>query len=182
MSYYPSGQYPPNPQPGYAQQPPYGQPYGQPQPQYGQPQYGAPYSAPPPQVRPPQTPPPPAPQGWYQEWEPSARRAFWVESSTGRTQWEQPQPYQPAYAGYDDGSRSVPPPGPQGGYYAPPLGAPPVPYDNRPNDYAPQGPQDGEKKKKESNAGKYAAAAGAGLALGVGGAYLAHELGEFLFL
>ncbi|CAG7924720.1 unnamed protein product [Penicillium olsonii] len=157
--------------------PPSERPYEQPPYDGGRPAYDrSPYSAPPPLARPPPGPPPPLPQGWVQEWEPSARRAFWVEQSTGRAQWEQP-PYQPAYAGYDDGSRSVPPPGPpQGGYYAPPAGPPPVPYDNRPDYYQSQEPAP---EKKSSNAGKYLAAGAAGLAVGgLAGAFIEHERDE----
>ncbi|CAI7637773.1 unnamed protein product [Penicillium crustosum] len=143
----------------------------------GRPAYDrGPYSAPPPLARPPPGPPPPLPQGWVQEWEPSARRAFYIEQATGRSQWEAPY-QQPGYSGYNDGSRSVPPPEPQGGYYAPPPGPPPVPYDNRgpSQDYY----QQPEPEKKSSNAGKYLAAGAAGLAVGgLGGALIAHELGE----
>ncbi|KAJ5344294.1 uncharacterized protein N7506_002659 [Penicillium brevicompactum] len=181
---------PPSDRPPY-DRPPYGDPYGRPpadpyarppsdrpyeQPPYdgGRPAYDrGPYSAPPPQARPPTG----APHLLCpREWEPSARRAFWVEQATGRAQWEQP-PYQPAYAGYDDGSRSVPPPGPpQGGYYAPPPGPPPVPYDNRPDYYQ---SQEQAPEKKSSNAGKYLAAGAAGLAVGgLAGAFIEHERDE----
>jgi hypothetical protein len=100
------------------------------------------------------------------------RRAFWVEDDTGRAQWE--PPFGSPGQGYYDGSRSVPPPEPQGGYYAPPPG-PPAAYDNR--GYEQDGYQQPEQK---SNTGKYLAAGAAGLAIGaVGGAVIAHEIGEF---
>lgn len=198
MSYYGGDPYsrpPPGPPQPYGappyQQPPYGQPPQQPpyqqqpydQQGYDRPSYDrAPYSAPPPQARPPPGPPPPLPQGWHQEWEPSARRAFWVEQSTGRSEWELRS--QAQGSGYYDGSRSVPPPASQGGYYPPPGPPPPQPgYDNRsPGPYAPY-PPPGEPvpEKKSSNAGKYLAAGAAGLALGgIGAAIYEHE-SEFLF-
>jgi len=100
------------------------------------------------------------------------RRAFWVEDATGRAQWE--PPYANPGQGYYDGSRSVPPPEPQGGYYAPPPG-PPVGYDNR--GYG-QGYE--QQPEKKSNAGKYLAAGAAGLAVGgLAGAFIEHEVGEY---
>lgn len=182
---------PPSDRPPYD---PYGRPpadpYARPPPQdgYDRPPYDGgrpaydrgPYSAPAPLARPPPGPPPPLPQGWVQEWEPTARHAFYVEQATGRSQWETPY-QQPGYSGYNDGSRSVPPPEPQGGYYAPPQGPPPVPYDTRgpSQDYY----QQPEPEKKSSNAGKYLAAGAAGLAVGgIGGALIANELGMFFLL
>ncbi|KAJ5130045.1 uncharacterized protein N7515_006084 [Penicillium bovifimosum] len=151
-------------------QPPYERPaYDQPRYDPGRPAYErGPYSAPPPQARPPPGPPPPLPQGWVQEWEPSMRRAFYVEQATGRSQWEQPY-QQPGYTGYEDGSRS-------GGYYAPPPGPPPGSYDTRGQDYY----QDqSQPAKKSSDTGKYLAAGAAGLAVGgIAGAVIAHELDE----
>lgn len=102
------------------------------------------------------------------------RRAFWVEDATGRAQWEPPYGPPPGQ-GYYDGSRSVPPPEPQGGYYAPPPG-PPGGYENRGYD------QGGYQQPQEhkSNAGKYLAAGAAGLAVGgLAGAFIEHEVGEF---
>jgi hypothetical protein len=151
--------------------PPYGDPYARP-PQVGydrspydggRPAYDrGPYSAPPPLARPPPRSPPPLPQGWVQEWEPSTRRAFYVEQATGCSQWETPYE-QPGYSGYDDGSRGVPPQGP-----------PPMHYD----DHSPGYYQQDQPEKKSSDAGKYLAAGAAGLAVGgIGGALIANELG-----
>ncbi|KAJ5771139.1 uncharacterized protein N7511_003190 [Penicillium nucicola] len=174
---------PPSDAPPY-QQPyaPYGAPPADPyaRPPSDRPPYErSPYSAPPPGARPPQNPPPPLPAGWHQEWEPSTRRAFWVEDATGRSQWEMPYA-QPAYSGYDDGSRSVPPPGPpQGGYYAPPAGPPPVNYDSRPPGGGYYDQQQAAPEKKSSNTGKYLAMGAAGLAVGgLAGAFLEHEHDE----
>lgn len=119
---------------------------------------------------PPLGPPPPLPAGWYQEWEPTVRRAFWVEHATGRSQWEAPYAPQPGKV-YYDGSRSVPPHETAGGYYGPPAGPPPGGYEER--GYGHQGDE-------RSNAGKYLAAGAAGLAVGgIAGAVIAHEVGEY---
>ncbi|KAJ5198606.1 uncharacterized protein N7498_007723 [Penicillium cinerascens] len=151
-----------------------GPPAGYDQPAYDRPPYErGPYSAPPPMARPPPGPPPPLPAGWHQEWEPNMRRAFWVEDATGRAQWEPPYG-PPPDQGYYDGSRSVPPPEPQGGYYAPPPG-PPGGYDNRGYDQGGYQPP----QEKKSNAGKYLAAGAAGLAMGgLAGAFIEHERDE----
>ncbi|KAJ5118337.1 hypothetical protein N7526_009974 [Penicillium atrosanguineum] len=146
----------------------YGQPYGE-RPPYER----GPYSAPPPMARPPPGPPPPMPQGWHQEWEPNMRRAFWVEDATGRAQWEPPYGGPPGQ-GYYDGSRSVPPPEPQGGYYAPPPG-PPGGYDQRGYDQGYQQPAE----ERKSNTGKYLAVGAGALAVGaLGGAFIEHEIDE----
>ncbi|KAL4936406.1 hypothetical protein BDV06DRAFT_93600 [Aspergillus oleicola] len=140
-----------------------------------------PYSPAPPSARPPQYPPPPLPIGWIQEWEPSARRAFYIETSTGRTEWTLPEALT-----YGEGSRGG------GDYYA----ARPVPapyHESRgPEGYPPPGPEYGggyggggeypseHKEKKDSDTGKLLAAGAAGLAIGgIGGAILGHELSEF---
>ncbi|KAJ5624823.1 hypothetical protein N7510_001132 [Penicillium lagena] len=134
--------------------PPYGDPYARPPYERGS------YGAPPPLIRPPAIPPPPLPPGWRQEWEPSVRRAFWVEEATGRSQWEPPY-VEPAYA-YENR-------GPPGEYYAAPPGPPPVVYEER-TEYV--------EEKKSSNAGKYLAGGVAGLAVGgLAGAFLEHEYG-----
>lgn len=181
MSYYPDYNRPPQGSP--YQQPPYDGGYQQPPPPApydNRPPYErSPYSAPPPGARPPPNPPPPAPPGWHQEWEPSTRRAFWVEEATGRSQWESPFPSAaPAGppSGYYDGSRSVPPPEPAGGYYAPPPGPPPMEYGDR--GYG--GGYEQHEEKKSSNAGKYLAAGAAGLALGgIAGAVIEHEVSKY---
>ena len=130
-----------------------------------------PYSGPPPSARPPSYPPPPLPIGWIQEWEPRARRAFYVETATGRSEWTLPDD-----VSYGEASRSGP-----GEYYAPPPPAPAYP----PQEYGAPAypPQDqgygGEyqKEEKKSDTGKILAAGAAGLAIGaVGGAILGHEL------
>ncbi|KAL4762090.1 WW domain protein [Aspergillus foveolatus] len=132
-----------------------------------------PYSSPP-SARPPSYPPPPLPIGWIQEWEPRARRAFYVETATGRSEWTLPDD-----VSYGEASRSGP-----GEYYAPPPPAPAYP----PQEYGAPAypPQDqgygGEyqkEEKKHSDTGKILAAGAAGLAIGaVGGAILGHELTE----
>ncbi|KAJ5330108.1 hypothetical protein N7452_010498 [Penicillium brevicompactum] len=163
---------PPSDRPPY-DRPPYGDPYGRPpadpyarppsdrpyeQPPYdgGRPAYDrGPYSAPPPQARPPPGPPPPLPQGWVQEWEPSARRAFWVEQATGLF----------LLLVLPRAATMRLPPGP-----------PPVPYDNRPDYYQ---SQEQAPEKKSSNAGKYLAAGAVGLAAGgLAGAFIEHERDE----
>lgn len=104
------------------------------------------------------------------------RRAFWVEDATGRAQWESPFAGPPGQ-GYYDGSRSVPPPEPQG-YYAPPPG-PPVGYDQRGYDQGGYQQQPAQK----SNTGKYVAMAAGGVAVGaLAGAFIEHEVGEFVDL
>ncbi|KAL4767978.1 hypothetical protein BDW60DRAFT_135324 [Aspergillus nidulans var. acristatus] len=134
-----------------------------------------PYERPPPSARPPSYPPPPLPIGWIQEWEPRARRAFYIETATGRSEWTLP-----ADVSYGEASRSGP-----GEYYAsPPPPAPAYP----PQEYGAPAypPQDqgygGEyqkEEKKHSDTGKLLAAGAAGLAIGaVGGAILGHELAE----
>lgn len=135
-------------------------------PQYGAPQYGGGYGGPPPpQFRPPPGPPPPLPPGWIQEWEPSARRAFFVETATGRSQWE--PPYGPP-GGYD-GSRGGP-----GGYYAPPPGPPPG-YGG--GGYPQQGAMVVEERRSDGT-GKMIAAGVGGLAVGaLAGGLIEHEIG-----
>lgn len=144
--------------------PPYGEPYARPpyehppySPPYGQAPYAlGPYNSPPPFARPPPGPPPPLPAGWVQEWEPNARRAFWFEVATGRSQWEPPY----SAPGY--------PPEP---CYGPPLGSPPGVYEER-------GEYHEQREKKHSNVGKYLAAGAAGLAVGgIAGAVIEHERG-----
>ncbi|KAL4976920.1 hypothetical protein BDW66DRAFT_46108 [Aspergillus desertorum] len=157
----------------YDSRPPYDRP-----PYEGQRSYDSrpPYSSAPPSTRPPSYPPPPLPIGWIQEWEPSARRAFYVETATGRTEWTLP-----ADVSYSEGSRSGP-----GGYYASPPPPAPAPAPGYPPQeyaapaYPPQGYGDEyqqEEKKTHSDTGKILAAGAAGLAIGaVGGAILEHEL------
>jgi hypothetical protein len=129
----------------YGQQPPYGgQPYGQ-QPQYGQqggynqlspygapqrygqqPQYGQPQSQYPPPPPPSHLGSPPAlPPGWTMQWDPSSQRNYYIETATGRTQWDAP-----AMSSSQQYSRPPPhPPPSQGGYGQPGYqaggGAPP---------------------------------------------------------
>lgn len=138
-------------------------------PQYGAPPYGGGYGAPPPQFRPPPGPPPPLPPGWISEWEPNARRAFFVETATGRAQWE--PPYGPS--GYD-GSRGDP------GYYAPPAGPPPGYGGGYGGGYPQQGAVVVEERRSDSGGtGKMVAAGVGGLAVGaLGGALIEHEIGE----
>ncbi|GAD94178.1 hypothetical protein MGYG_06573 [Paecilomyces variotii No. 5] len=149
----------------------YGAPYGQqpsypPQQPYGQPGYGQPsyppqqsYGAPPSSYRPPPVAPPPLPAGWIQQWDSYSQRGFYVDQSTGRSQWE--APYMPG-PGYDS-SRGEP----YGGY-APPPGPPPGEY------YVEE-----RKEEKHSDTGKIIAAGAIGVAAGaVGGAFLEHEFNE----
>ncbi|KAL4900882.1 hypothetical protein BDW74DRAFT_182465, partial [Aspergillus multicolor] len=112
-------------------------------------------------------------------WEPSARRAFYVETATGRAEWTLP-----AEVSYGEASRSGP--GPEYGGYAsppppPPSGYPPQGYGAPGGGYPPQG-YGGEyqaQEEKKSDTGKILAAGAAGLAIGaVGGAILGHELTE----
>lgn len=121
------------------------------------------YSGAPPSARPPQYPPPPLPIGWIQEWEPSARRAFYVETTSCRAEWTLPAD---VFYGDNEQSRG------SGDYYA----AAPVPAA-----YPPPG-QEGygeyREKEKDSDTGKLLAAGAAGLAIGgIGGAIVGHELG-----
>ncbi|KAK3636853.1 hypothetical protein LTR56_013964 [Elasticomyces elasticus] len=91
-------------------QPPHGQQaYGQAQ-SYGQPQGYQP--PPPPQQH--GGPPPSLPPGWTVQWDQASQRNFYIETATGRTQWDSPAQAQSHY----------PPPPPQGagGYPAPPGG------------------------------------------------------------
>lgn len=163
---------PPQDSPAY-DRPPYDRPpYERPPPERSfdpsRPRYeGPPYntSPPAPSARPPPVPPPPLPLGWIQEWEPSLRRAYFVETATGRSQWESPMADAeyargggpPESAGY---YACPPPPPPQdGGYYPPP-----------------------EEKKKSSGMGKIIAGGVAGVALGAAGMALwEHEKREFFF-
>ncbi|KAL4954832.1 hypothetical protein BDW69DRAFT_133906 [Aspergillus filifer] len=194
MSYYgeASGYYggerPPYERPPY-ERPPYDRPPSD-RPPYDRPPYEGsrsydsrpPYSPAPPSARPPQYPPPPLPIGWIQEWEPSARRAFYVETSTGRAEWTLPEALT-----YGEGSRGGP------DYYAAPP--PPAPYESRgPEGYPPPGGEYGggyggggeyseHQEKKGSDTGKLLAAGAAGLAIGgIGGAILGHELSMFTLL
>ena len=171
------GERPPYDRPSY-DRPPYEDqrpPYAGGERSYGSPSpYGAP---PPPSARPPAIPPPPLPYGWVQEWEPSTRRAFFVETATGRSQWEAP------IADSEYGSRDLPPPG--GGYYggAPPgeSGYPPHGGEGYP---PPEGYSEHKEKKEKglSDNAKMAMMGAGGLAVGVGvGALVAHELGKFFF-
>ncbi|KAL4804052.1 hypothetical protein BDV18DRAFT_35031 [Aspergillus unguis] len=176
---------PPYERPPY-ERPPYEEHRGSPyeRPPYERPPYSEtrsydsrpPYSPAPPSARPPQYPPPPLPIGWIQEWEPSARRAFFVETSTGRAEWTLPAEL--SYGG-GEGSRALPPPG--GEYYAsPPPPGPPAGYapPQEGYGYPPQGEYE-QKEKKSSDTGKLLAAGAAGLAIGgIGGAILGHELTE----
>ncbi|RDW67296.1 uncharacterized protein DSM5745_09162 [Aspergillus mulundensis] len=117
----------------------------------------------------------------YEQWEPSARRAFYVESATGRAEWTLP-----ADVSYGEASRAAP--GPEYGYASPPP--PPAAYPPQgygapapaPGGYPAQG-YGGEyqapEEKEKSDKGKILAAGAAGLAIGaVGGAILGHELAE----
>lgn len=100
--------------------------------------------------------------GWIQEWEPGYRRAYYVEESTGRTQWEMP------YSTPPYGDRG--PPGPPGGYYGQPPYGPPGGY------APPEGPP--PQKRDHGDASKLIGAGVAGLALGAaGGALWEHEHG-----
>ncbi|KIW07131.1 uncharacterized protein PV09_02003 [Verruconis gallopava] len=162
----PQAPYGQQPQPGYQQQygqSTYGQPqYGQPQygqPQYGQPQYGQPqqYGALPPSGL-------HLPPGWIQQWDPNSQRNFYVDTATGRTQWEPP---------------AFSPPPLQGSYAPPPGGYPPASTpgeDHTKNMFgaADHGEEKKEKKEK-SGKGKLLAAGAVGA---VGGAIIAHEMTE----
>lgn len=151
------------------------QPYGKPAP-YGQQQtYGAPPSHPPSSGGPPQLPP-----GWISQWDPNSQRYYYLEQATGRTQWDPPQPYN------------------QSGFAPPPMGAPNMGHDSyggqqgQPTGYYSQettqtfqDPHGGgmkevtQKTEKKSGKGGMLAAGAGGLAVGaVGGAVLAHEMGE----
>lgn len=168
-------------QQSYGQQPPYGgQPgYNQPQSSYPpQQSYNAtpppsgPPSAPPSSFRPPPGPPPPLPAGWIQQWDSYNQRAFYVDQSSGNSQWEAP------YAPGSDASRG----GPAGGYYqggnagyqdyAPPAGPPP-PGPSGGNQYY---VEEKVEEKKSSNTGKIIAGVAAGA---VGGAILEHMWGTY---
>jgi len=166
-------------QPQYQQYPPQQQQYPPPS---GPP---APYGA-----------PPPMPPGWHAQWDQNQNRWYYVEQSTGRSQWDPP-----VVIG------NHPPQGP----YGPPAGAPPgeAPYalnrgqsDSYYNGQSPMPPppQQGEfghnnhngysggqgdsnyggaEKKESSGTGKLVAAGIGGAALGaLGGAVIAHEMTE----
>lgn len=98
---------------GGQQAPPYGQqPYGQ-QPQYGgqQQQYGAP---PPSHPGPPGQPP--LPPGWTTQFDQSSQRWYFVETATGRTQWDPPAMSHGGYAPPPTGGYAPPPTGPSDAY------------------------------------------------------------------
>ncbi|KAK8929238.1 hypothetical protein VCV18_001900 [Metarhizium anisopliae] len=136
---------------------------------YGQ--YSANQGGPPP-PQPSYQPPsdkPPLPQGWTPYFDQQHQRWFYVEESTGRTQWEAP--------GYSPPPMQSPPvqsPPAQGGY-GPPAGPPP-PGGAYNGDG--QGQTKGDKKeKKGSGAGGLLLGAAGGLAAGaIGGAVLHHAL------
>lgn len=102
-------------------------------------------------------PPPPLPPGWFQAWEPSIQRAYFVEEPTGRSQWEPPGA------------------GPYGaGEYGSPL---------PPGAEGEEGAYEDPEQRKKSDKKKYLAAGAAGLALGAaGGAFIAHEMGMLGFV
>ncbi|KAK5682748.1 hypothetical protein LTS10_005878 [Elasticomyces elasticus] len=105
------------------QQPPYGQqaPYGQQQQPYGQPAYGQPQGhQPPPPPSGAHGGPPSLPPGWTMQWDQGSQRNFYVETATGRTQWDPPAQAPSQYA---------PPPQHGAGGYPAPLGAPPYGQD-----------------------------------------------------
>ncbi|KAI9332657.1 hypothetical protein BDR26DRAFT_869096 [Obelidium mucronatum] len=120
----PYGQQPYGQQP-YGQQP---QPYGQQQYSYGQAapiQGGYPQQA---QAQPQYQPPPPPqqpqlPPGWIAQWNQQYQRNFYVETATGKSQWEVPAFAPPAFA---------PPPGPPPPDSHPSTGAPPAPVQAAP--------------------------------------------------
>ncbi|OXN01747.1 hypothetical protein CDV58_09465, partial [Aspergillus fumigatus] len=95
-------------------------------------------------------------------WEPNLRRAYFVETATGRSQWETPMQdseHARGLSGPPPESASYyasppPPPPPQDGGYYPPPGEYPPPE---------------EKKKKSSGMGKIIAGGVAGVALGAAG-------------
>lgn len=163
--------------------PPSQSPYGAPpdQPSYGAPPGQQPYGshdqshyAPPGQAPyPPPSQPsgPPCPPGWTAKWDQNAQRWYYVEHSTGRSQWEAPS--HGAVGGY----------GEAGAGHAPQYGS----HDatrgygghEGQHGYAGQHGYDshgGEhKEKKSSNALLYGA--GGAAAGAIGGAYLMHQLG-----
>ncbi|KAK3109781.1 hypothetical protein LTR53_016585 [Teratosphaeriaceae sp. CCFEE 6253] len=87
-----------------------GQPHGHQQQSYGGETHGF-QPPPPPQAS--HGGPPSLPPGWIMEWDASSQRNYYVETATGKTQWDPPH------------SQSHYPPPPQqhgpGGYAAPPL-------------------------------------------------------------
>ncbi|KAK2040525.1 hypothetical protein LZ31DRAFT_40601 [Colletotrichum somersetense] len=144
----------------------------------------APQSAAPPMAA------PPVSSGWLVQWDTTHNRWFYVDQSTGRSQWEHPSPP----TGPQGPSSYAPPPssdtrafgGDQGhGYGSPapsyggaaPYGQPPygqAPYDQQggTNPY-------GEKDKKKSNSSGMLLGAAGGLAVGaVGGALIANALDD----
>ncbi|KAH2144553.1 hypothetical protein KXV35_006578 [Aspergillus fumigatus] len=86
----PSYNRPPYERPPYERPPPERSPssFDPSRPRYEGPPYNS--SSPAPSAQPPAIPPPPLPLGWVQEWEPNLRRAYFVETATGRSQWETP--------------------------------------------------------------------------------------------
>ncbi|KAI9672325.1 MAG: hypothetical protein M1817_003347 [Caeruleum heppii] len=166
-------------QPG--QQPPYGgqASYGQPPPQSYPQSYAPPSSTPNQDALPP---------GWIKQWDSASQRFFYVDQSTGKTQWEPPtfsaHPPPSAPGGYapPSGAHDAPR-GEASGYYSGaghspmPPGAPPSgnPYGQQLH------PEQGDKAKKEKDKGKGGMMAGAagGLAVGaVGGALVGHAMGD----
>ncbi|PGH12513.1 hypothetical protein AJ79_04257 [Helicocarpus griseus UAMH5409] len=151
--------------PGYGQQPPYGQqPYGQ------QPPYGPVLpTGPPPGY------PPPLPVGWAQQWDQNYQRAYYVEQATGRPFWE--LPFNNA-SGYE-GSRGL-----AGEYYGGEGqhsygGEQSKHHESYNHEHSEKEEKEKKEKKEGFSTGQMVAAGAAGLAVGaVGGALIAHELGE----
>lgn len=133
---------------------------------YGNQQYGGGQNYGPP---PPQAPPGyntiSLPPGWVSQFDLSAQRWFYIEQSSGRTQWEAPSGGFQAQGGYQDASRGFGAPG--GGYDQSQYGNP------NPGGY----PQGEPREEKSDKSGMLLAAAG-GLAVGaIGGALIANALG-----
>ncbi|KAL8807172.1 MAG: hypothetical protein Q9182_000854 [Xanthomendoza sp. 2 TL-2023] len=143
-------------------------PYGQ-QPQYNNPQT---YGAPPPLHSTPGGPPR-LPPGWISQWDPNTQRYYYLEQSTGRTQWDPPQ--------HPIGGYPPPMSGGGGGYSNYQNQPQPAPYtqetkpiiSDTPNKDLPTKPA-----KKDGKGNMLAAGAG-GLAVGaVGGAMIGHAMDD----
>ncbi|CAJ2512868.1 Uu.00g009870.m01.CDS01 [Anthostomella pinea] len=149
--------------------------------------------APPPQGPPaPYGAPPPMPPGWNAQWDSNQNRWYYIEQSTGRSQWDPPatfgQPPQGPYAppvggppgqvpyttGHGDGFR-----GESGTYYSGQGGMPPTEHQGQYGGDDRAYGQGGEQQKEKSGSGKAWAMGAGGLAVGaIGGAVIAHELTE----
>lgn len=146
------------------------------QPSYGQPSHGQGYQSqgyggPP---APNSYTAPPLPPGWISQWDSASQRTYYLEQSTGRTQWEMPHggplPYgAPPLGGYDAQAMH----GPQGGYQGEQYGS------HGEKEFKEDKKDEGSKdKKKDKGSGDMMKGAAGGLAVGaIGGGLIGHAMG-----